>query len=220
MKKYFVVFFLILIQGCSSGGGDSNTPTNPTIPFSLFPSNYFTNYNKTINLSGSDTTGDKYTLVITEQTEAQSSFLGTPAIPILTQAQFTNTTTGGFTSFIRNDYFTTSASDRHYLGDDGDSPTVSSLTTAIPQTATIGSFGAIGTYTDNAGEVETSSWRLDDGFNGKAKVVLLFNYKDQFGNATGSESQTYIIDESGNRISATVVFFDKASGITITLSGS
>lgn len=219
MKKYFILFILILIHGCSSGGGGS-TPTDPSTSFSVFPPNYFTSYSKTINLSGSDSTGDQYTVTFSEQTSTQTTFLGTPAIPILTQLQFTNTTTGGFISFIRNDYFTISASDRHYLGDDGDSPTVSAVTTAIPQTATIGDFGVIGTYTDNAGEVESSSWRLDDGFNGRGKLVYLFNYKDQFGNTTGSETQTFIIDESGNRLSMTAEFFDTASGITITLSGS
>ena len=123
-------------------------------------------------------------------------------------------------NFIRNDYFTTSASDRHYLGDDGDTPTVSATTTAIPETAKIGSFGAIGTYVDNTAETETSSWRLDDGGNGRAKLTLSFNYKDQLGNSTGSEKQIFTIDESGNRISMTFEFYDVASGITLSLSGS
>lgn len=220
MKKYLILFALILIQGCSSSGGDSTTPTDPNTSFSIFPTNYFTSYNKTISLSGSDNAGNNYTLIYSEQTSAQTTFLGTAAIPILTQLQFTNTTTGGILNVTDNSYFSTSASDRHYLGEDGDTPTVSAVTTAIPQTAVIGAFGVIGTYTDNAGDVESSSWRLEDGGNGNAKLLLLFNYKDQFGNSTGSETQTFVIDTNGNRLSMTAVLYYSDTGLTLTLSGS
>ena len=51
-------------------------------------------------------------------------------------------------------------------------------------------------------------------------MIVLINNKDQFGNGTSSETQTYLIDENGNRLSLTVVFYDVDSGITLTLSGS
>ena len=218
MKNYFFLLALIIIQGCSSGGGDSSTPATS---FSLFPPNYFTSYNETINFSGSDSTGDLYTLTLSEKTSAQTTFLTEAAIPILTDIQLTNTSSGGVINITQNSYFSTSATDRRFLGTDGGLiETVSAVTTVIPQTAVIGASGVIGTYTDNAGDVESSLWRLEDGLSGRAKLIYQFTYTDQFGNSTGSETQTYLIDESGNRLSVTVVFFDTASGVTITLSGS
>ncbi len=218
MKNYFFLLALIIIQGCSSGGGDSSTPATS---FSLFPPNYFTSYNETIIFSGSDSTGDLYTLTLSEQTSAQTTFLTEAAIPILTDIQLTNTSSGGVINITQNSYFSTSATDRRFLGTDGGlTETVSAVTKVIPQTAVIGASGVIGTYTDNAGDVESSSWRLEDGLNGRAILIYQFTYTDQSGSPTGSETQTFLIDESGNRLSVTVVFFDTASGVTITLRGS
>jgi len=220
MKKYLVLLAFILIQSCSTGDGDSTIPTSPTTSFSLLPSNYFTNYTKTINLTGSDSNGAKYTASWSERTGTQTTFLGESAIPIYTQIQVKNTSTGAFVTIGAVQYYSTSASDRRYLGDTSDTTTVSATTTPIPQSAVIGAFGVIGTYTDNAGDVESQSWRLEDGGNGRAKMKILYNNKDQFGNALTSEIQTFLIDENGNRLSFTEELYVVSSGITLTLSGS
>ena len=217
--KKITPLLLLAMVGCG-GGGASSTPTDTSIDFATFPQNYFSSYNKTMTLTGSDTTGDRYTLVVSEQTLPQTTFLSTSAIPIQQQLQITNNSTGGVTNDIGNIYYTISASDRHYIGDDGDSVTVSSTTTAIPQTARIGDFGVVGEYIDNAGDKDTVSWRLDDGFNGNAKFVILINSEDQYGSFTGSETQTYLIDQTGNRLSLDVIIYYADSGIAVTLKGS
>ena len=155
----------LISVGCSSGGGDSTTPTDPTTVFQLFESGLFTTgHTSTTNYTGTDTAGGVYTATISSQTLAQSTFLGVPAIPILQQLQLTNTANGGFVSVVGTSYFSPLASDRHYLGySDNTTSTVSSTTTAIPETAKIGNFGVIGTYTDNAGDIDVQSWRIDDG---------------------------------------------------------
>lgn len=217
--KKITLLLVLAASGCGGGGGGS-TPTDTNIDFPTFPQNYFSSYNKTMTLNGSDTTGDRHTLVVSEQTVSQTTFLSTSAIPIQQQLQATNNSTGGISNGIGNMYFTISASDRHFIGDDGDSVTVSSTTTAIPQTARIGDFGVVGEYIDNAGDKKTVSWRVDDGFNGKAKLVLLFDLEDQYGNFYASETQTFLIDQTGNRLSMDVVGYYANSGITVTLKGS
>lgn len=218
----FIVVLLVLITGCSSGGGDSSTATDPNTEFQIFPSGYFTaGYTDTINYTGTGTDGSSYTAFISEQTQTQSTFLGQSAIPILEQLQVTNTSTGATASGISTEYYSTDPNDRHYLGESSaTSTTVTAVTSAIPQTAKIGDIGIVGTYTDNAGDVTERSWRLDDGFNGKAKRVVLTTEKDQFGTITTTITETNLIDTSGNVISSNVVISYLDLGVTLTLNGS
>lgn len=210
------------ISGCSSGDDGGVTPTDPNTVFELFPSAFFTaGTTDTLNFTGTDTAGGVYTAIVSEQTQAQSTFLGQPAIPILMQLELTNTASGGFASNVGTGYYSVSAADRHYLGySDSLSTTVSAITTAIPQTALIGNFGVTGTYTDNAGDVDIQSWRLDDGGNGRAELVHLSTSKDQFDNLISSSTTTSLIDTNGNVISVTLELFLANEGVTITLNGS
>lgn len=219
MKKYLILFALILIQGCSSGG-DSTTPTSLTTDFHLFPIGTFSaGYTDTRNLTGTDTAGGIYTGSLSSQTQAQSTFLGQAAVPILIQLQLTNTANGAFTSSITTGYYSTSATDRHYLGlSDSTQTTVSAVTSAIPLTATIGTFGVIGTYTFNTGDVVEQSWRLDDGGNGLAKRVLLSTFKDQYNQVVFSSTVTSTIDTSGNFITTKLVYYYPSTGISVTLN--
>jgi len=225
MKKYLILFALILIQGC--GGGDnatyvpSDVPTDPDILFQLFETGYFTEgYTVTTNYTGSDTSGGNYTGTYSKQTLAESTFLGQPAIPILSELQITNTTTGASASAVGTEYFTPLATDRHYLGYSGDTTTVSATTSAIPQTAKIGDFGDVGTYTDNAGYIDVQTWRLDDGGNGTADAVIQSHETDQFGNPTSSSIETVKIDENGNRLSSKIVIYYADIDITVTLNSN
>ena len=211
---------LILAQGCSSSGGDGATPTDPNTVFQLFDNGYFTpGYTNTTDYVGSDTKGSSYTAIISSQTQTQSTFLGQPAIPILQQIQITNTSTGASVSDIGTGYYSIDPNDRHFLGQSSStSTTVSAVTSPIPQTAKIGDFGTIGTYTDNAGDVASMSWRLDDGLNGNGKAVILSNVRDQFGNLDYSQTSSSIIDPSGNTISSQYVIYYEGPGVTVTLN--
>lgn len=222
MKKYLILFALILIQGCSSDGDDGPTATDPATVFQSFEAGVFTaGYTQTMNYTGSDSAGGTYTATYSETTQAESTFLGVPAIPVLGQLQLTNTATGAFVSTLSTSYWSTSASDRHYLGySDNTTATVSSTTTAIPETVKIGDFGDIGTYIDNAGNVETRSWRLDDGFNGNANIVRLSTITDQYGNLVVSSTSTTKIDTTGKTLSQTLVIYYSDSGITLSLNSS
>ena len=195
-------------------------PTDPNTVFQLFPPGYFSvGYSKTTNFTGTDTGGGVFTATASVQTQAQTTFLGQPAIPQLVQIQLTNTATGAFVSNIGTGYWSTSATDRRILGfSDSSSTTVSATTTAIPQTAKIGDFGVVGTYTDNAGDVDVDSWRLDDGGNGRAKLVLLSTGTDQFGTLIISSTSTDLIDTSGNAISEEIKIFFADIDITLTLN--
>ncbi len=219
----FVIFTLSACGG--GGGGGSNTaPTNPTTVFSLFPSGYFSvGYSESYTLTGTDTAGGVFTGSYLIQTQTQSTFNGVPAIPFDVSLQLNNTASGAFVSAIGTGYYSTNATNPENLGFTNTTfgtTTVSATTTALPTTASIGSFGSIGTYTDSAGDADVDTWRLDDGGNGNAKLVIFTTTTDQFGTVTSTSEESYLINSSGNRISIEFRLFDTSSGITISLSGN
>ena len=205
--------------GCSSGG-DAPSSTDPNTVFQMRTAGDFVpGYTETTNYTGSDTVGGTFTAVFSQQTLEESTFLGVPAIPVLGQLQLTSTSDGGFVSVIVTGYYSTSIDDLHYLGSTSSTTsTVSSNTEALPLTAKIGDFGVVGTYTDNAGNTSVQSWRVDDGSNGNADVVVLSTETDQFGNFVSSSVTTTKIDVNGNTLSSTIVLFFADSGITLTLT--
>jgi hypothetical protein len=210
----------LFLVGC--GGGDGFVPTDPNTEFQLFrPGDFTEGSSSSVNLTGSDTAGGVFTGVFSTQTLAQTTFLGQPAIPSLGQVQLTNTVTGAFASNIGTSYISTPAADRRYLGySDAGTTTVAATTSAIPETARIGDFGLVGTYTDNVGDVSIKSWRLDDGGGGYAILVTLSTTEDQFGALTISSIESTVIDSSGNPISYEIEIFYADLGITLTLNGS
>lgn len=172
MPHYFAIVIVMAITACG-GGGSNSEPTDPDTVFRTSTAGSVTaGRSETTNCTGSDTAGGVFTAVIAQQTQAQTTFLGEPAIPIVTQLQLTNTASGGFVSTIGTSYFSPSEVDRRYLGySNNSSTTVAATTSPLPQTVKIGDFGNTGTYTDNAGDVEVQSWRVDDGGSGKAIFV-------------------------------------------------
>ncbi len=222
IKKYLVLFALILIQGCSSGGDDTPPPTDPSTVFPLFDAGQFVaGYTDTITLTGTNTVGDTFTGSFSVQTQPEDTFLGTPAIPLLTTLQLLNTTTGSGASNSGTSYYTTSATDRRYLGYSNLSVTfTSTVTEAIPQSAKIGDFGVIGTYTDNALNVDAQSWSMEDAGGGFANRVELSTVTDQFGKLNSSSVSTTKIDANGNVLSYKLVIFYADTNVTTTLIGN
>ena len=219
MPRYFAVVIVMAITACG-GGGSNSEPTDPNTVFRMSPAGSVTaGSSETNNCTGSDTAGGVFTAVIAQQTQAQTTFLGEPATPIVTQLQLTNTATGRFVSTVGTSYFSPSEVDRRYLGySDNSSTTVAATTSPFPQTVKIGDFGNTGTYTDNAGDVEVRSWRVDDGGSGKAIFVILSNKINQFGTLQISSVTNSLIDTSSNVISQSIDVYYATLGITLTLN--
>ena len=213
----------LLISGCGGGGTSTNTgsgknPTDTNLSFKLFPDNYFVNYDVAANLAGSDNKGNTYTGSIAENTLPETVFLSGNAIPIETVINFT-ASNGGFAAVTQSQYFGTNASDRRFLGIGGDITTVSASTFTIPTTAKIGESGTAGTYTDNSGAISTLTWDIKDGFDGKAKLILLTTTNTQSGNLDNTFSTTYLIEPDGTRLSVELQTFNENVDLEVVLSG-
>ena len=219
---------VVLLSACGSGGGggDASTtpasvPTDTNIAFQSFPPGYFsTGYKETYQLTGNDTAGGTYTATVSVATQAQTTFNGQPAIPVQSLVNITNIGTGAFATGTGTSYFSVDSASRMYLGFiDSDSIIHAAVSlNVIPQSAKIGDFGTVGTYT-GAGESTQIMWQLTDAKNGLANQVLSETTMIS-GNLEFSEETSYVIDQSGNRKSVTAKIYYADSGITITLSGN
>jgi hypothetical protein len=220
------VYLILVSLGCSSGGGgggDNSTPTDPNIPFQLFPSGYFSQgYSENYDLTGSDTAGGTHTGSLSLSTQAATIFDGQSAIPVSQLLSFTNTQTNAFLSVSVTGYYSNNANDRKWIGEDQITfGVINSATTTytLPETATIGDFGNVGSYTGSDGTGMVVTWQLTNANNGLANIVINFTYYDSPGGAiSGSEEQTYTINQSGER-QRFKIRADVGGGVTITLSG-
>ena len=171
-----VVTVIVPLQGCGGGGGSSNVPNDPSTIFSLFPAGYFSpGYSESYTLSGTDTNGRRYTASQSRETQSPSTFNAVAAIPVEIFSRLEETASGSVAVAIGTEYYSTNVANPDYLGSINTTDGITllaSTTTAYPETATIGDFGAVGTYTDNVGETDAIAWRLDDGGNGNGRLVI------------------------------------------------
>ncbi len=228
-KLVIAAIGVVLLSACGSGGGGGDasstpapTPTDTNLAFQSFPAGYFSSgYTETYQLNGSDTSGGTYTATLSATTQAQTTFNGQPAIPVQSLAKITNTQTGAFVTGTSTEYFSTDSGSRMYLGyrDDTTNTTYTAVTlNVIPQSAKIGDFGIVGTYSGGS-ETDQITWQLTNANSGLANLVVN-NTTTISGNLDSSEEHSYVIDQSGNRKSLTVKIYYADSGITITLSGN
>jgi len=226
MCKLFSILTLIsiLASGCGGGNGTSTnsggngSPTDINLDFKLYPDNYFTNYDVSASLTGSDNRGITLTGSISEKTLPTTTFLGESSIPIQTKMDFT-ASNGGFASATLDIHYGMNANDRRFLGIDGDVVTVSATTNTIPQTARIGDAGSVGVYIRNNNFETTLSWRLEDGLNGNAKLLFLDTTNNQSGELDNTFTTTYLIKPDGTRLSVQLITFNVNINTEVTLDG-
>ncbi len=211
----------ILASGGGGGGsGPSSVPTDTNLPFSIFPSGFFTSgYTETYQLSGSDTAGGTHIATVSRATQAQTTFNSQLAIPVLVLITITNTTTGAFISGTKTDFYSTGSTSRMLLGFTSSTTTFLPVTiNVIPQSATIGDFGVVGSYI-GGGETHQITWQLTNANNGLANLVVNSTITIA-GILDFSEEDTFVIDQQGNPSFLTIKVFLASIGVTITVSGN
>jgi hypothetical protein len=220
--KLFIPFFVL--TGCFDSG-DSFNPTDPDTVFTLFPSGYFNvGYSETYDLSGFGNNGISQLGLFSVETQLRTIFNGEPAIPVLTALQVTDTQTGSFSTAMKTEYFSIDSNDLRDLGFSnllfGFTPFFAFSPAVIPATAKIGDSGEIGTYIDDFGTQNIiKTWQLEDGGDGRARLVYFSTTQDFRGFRLSSIEQRYLIEQNGDRISMSLKFFDADSILTLTLSG-
>jgi len=204
------VLLLTALSGCGGGGSDF-VPTDPNTLFEIEkPGGPSIGSSDSYTLSGTDSDGDHWTLSMSSQVQADTTFLGEPVSPIFSIVQLKYSPTGGIANASGTSYYKYDADGFSYIGNKGDTTTVASTANLIPYTVKIGDIGEIGTYTDNVGDVTTRTWEISDGGNGLANLTVRSTTLDQFGNLFESEVQTVLINPDGTVVSRniTLSYFD------------
>ncbi len=221
-QKYFLVSLLMVgtyfFAHTAVFAANKAKPTSTSIEFKLFPSNYFTDYDVSASLTGSDSRGINLTGNIVEKLLPRTAFLGTRASPIQTTTEFFAMGMGFGTAIVTS-YYSTNVNARRFLGVSGDITTVKATTTDIPVRAKIGQSGIIGTYIDKRKFTSTLSWQLEDGFNGQAKLIFLNTTNKPSGDLDNTFKTTYLIQENGKRESVELETYNDTIKITVTLKG-
>ena len=158
------------------------------------------------------------------ETQPQMIFIVQPAIPVLTALQVTDANTGSFSTTTKTEFFSIDSNDLRDLGFSnllfGFTPFFAFSSAAIPATAKIGDSGEIGTYIDDFGTQNIiKTWQLEDGGDGRARLVYFSTTQDFRGFRLSSIEQRYLIEQNGDRISMSLRFRNANSILTLTLSG-
>ena len=227
MKKYLVLFALIFIQGCSSGGdsASSSTPTDTSLVYSTFPAAYFDgSYSASYSLTGSYSNGEKVTATVGEQSGSTATFNSNNVKTIDKNIFLKNVSTGAVVNNLGELYYSTDINNLTYEGTFSFLDGVSAFSTSskvIPLSGTIGDFGNVGTYTRTDGQNFTQSWSIQDGFNGKAKFVMTVVQKDASNVLFATSIESWTISQNGTREAIKVeVTLHQSGNLTLTLSSS
>ena len=206
-----VALSLLLTLGCGGSGGGSATP-NTTVYSTAKLTSLTTGSGFSLNLSGSDTAGGTYTGSIQDVVVGPVVINGTTVIE--REALISLTRAGTATSsVVAYYYFNSDGSAYGYVTNTG-AGCVSTNSVVMPSTVTVGYFGAGPSMSCSNGTVFTSTWQVQDGGNGNAKVIETLNF-----NSATSETATYVLSPSGNIVSMTMVLYN-VGGVNVTLSGS
>lgn len=136
----------------------------------------------------------------------------------------TNLTSGATSSGLSETYYSTDTSNPTLLGDYRTTDGVSSMatsTTPIPLSGSIGDFGAVGSYTLSDGTSSSITWALEDGYNGKAKLVVTSTIRDTSNVLYATEVDTWTISQDGTREAVKVtITYHQSGNLTVILSGN
>ena len=233
IKTIFTITIPLLmgfsLVACGGGGGSSSstsdTPTDTSIVFSAFPSTYFGgNYSATYTLNGSFSNGDNVTATWNIQSGSTTTFNSQSVTTIDELLSITNTTTSATSGGLSETYYSTDTNNLTLQGGYRTIDGVSSMatsTTVIPLSGTIGDFGMVGNYTLSDGTSSSTTWALEDGFNGKAKLVTTTTIRDSSNALYATSVYKWLITQDGTRESFSVtVTYHQTNNLTLTMSGN
>ena len=227
MIKLFLLYATVILtlNGCVDSGSSSDEPTDKTIAFQLFTDSFFNNtYSISFSLSGNFSNGDKVDASIQSRSAGSKTFNSQSVNTIFTQIQATNKSTGAVVTNSGEEYYSTDKNNLMLIGDYSSIDQVTAIGTSlevIPLSATIGDFGTIGSYSHSDGKSSTTTWSLEDGYNGKAILKISTIIRDSSGDLDTTSITSRTIDTGGNVSKySVVVTYHQNSNLVMTLLSS
>ena len=226
MRSVIMALALVL-TGC---GGEEKTeqPTDRSISFRLYPSDFFdTGYKENYAASGTVKNGSNITTVavsFSNKANGLTSFNSSQAQSVYGTVSISEASTGAFIATSGTEYYSSDPNHLSFLGSVQNGVyTTAKSNSVIPITAKIGDFGSIGEYVNTANSnIKTMGWELQDGNNGNAKMCITTTTTDTTSiGTTINESGLvcYLITPEGYRLSMSFDFTNYQEGIIAKISG-
>ena len=213
-KLIVALIFTLLMIGCGDG---STTPSEP-ITYHLYDDGQFNpGYQISFSLTGRSSVGAFFTGTVSiTATRDQALYAGEPVIPVETYMRLTETNSGNSTSTVSTEYFNPYNFEPVLMELEGVLYTPTDIS-VMPDTAEIGDFGELTTYSGIDGSTITGTWRLEDAGSGLADIVQQIYYS---GGALDFNTTSKIrIDETGNPSGYSQEIYYPSSGVRVYLSG-
>ena len=226
MRSVIMALALVL-TGC---GGEEKTeqPTDRSISFRLYPSDFFdTGYKENYAASGTGKNGSNITTVdvsFSNKANGLTYFNSSQAQSVYGTISLKEASTGAFIATSGTEYYSSDPNHLSFLGSVQNGVyTTAKSNSVIPITAKIGDFGSIGEYVNTANSnIKTMGWELQDGNNGNAKMCITTTTTDTTSiGTTINESGLvcYLITPEGYRLSMSFDFTNYQEGIIAKISG-
>ena len=225
IKQTSITVMLLVISlslaACGGGSSSSDTATDASLVFQLFPASYFEEgYSASYALTGSFSTGDSIVATLGVLSEGETTFSSQSVAIITEMVSITNTATGAAASTVTEMYFTSApALLGSYRTIDGVSAMADSMA-VIPPSGTIGDFGVIGNYTLSDGTRSSVIWALEDGANGNAQLTITTTTRDSLNRLDATSRVSWLIAQDGTRKAVSVtITYHALDNMTATMSG-
>lgn len=224
-----IVLLSITLVACDKGDNGSssqaNIPTDRTLEFSLFPATYFGgSYSAYYSLVGAMSNGDGVRATFSTQSGSTATFNTQSVTTIEELTAITNATTGAVTTSLREIYYSTDMNNLTILGEYRTIDGVTIIATSpsvLPVTAKIGDFGMVGTYTLSDGTSSSVTWSLEDGYNGKAKLIITTTVQNASNTLYSTTVNSWTISQDGTRGALRItVTYHQQNNLTLTMSGN
>lgn len=224
MKKWLFVFvlipFLIGLISCGGDGGGDGVYYDPNKLFKLEDPNYYKqDYKESYSITGSDTGGGKYTGSFYFNTKDKIIMDTQLVIPIESLWNLTNTVKGASISILVTIYFNENKIPLKMVNSETDVIYIPTNISIYPETAKIGDFGSLSSWSGDDGSTITGTWVLENAPGGLANLVTMETMKDSFGNTTLYQELTMTIDENGYTSSVSLTWYYPDTEINVYLSG-
>jgi hypothetical protein len=195
-----------------------------TEPALVFPADFFTQgYTESYSVTGSSDTGLQYSGTYEVKTGAETVFNGVPSIPVTRTLEYSTILNGQVTSpvsIVLTEYFTADEP-RQYLGSEHESGLVTiaiDQPVEIPEFATPGNFGSIGTYIGSDSSYESLSWSA--AMSGDQYLISFTSLlTDSSGGMISDETQSFLIDIDGVRKAWEFTSILSNRNMTLTFTG-
>lgn len=221
MKRIYFIFLVALLFGCSSGGsGGDNSSTD--VLFSTTPDGYYQEgYKESYSITGTDTRGGRYTGNFYINTRERTMIDGSNLTPLESLFNLTNTANNVFISALSTTYIGLDKNPVLMINHESGVTYTPVSIGRTPETAEIGSIGALTTWSGDDGTVMSGNWALEKNENANlADLVSMMTIKNQLNEIIVYQEMIQTIEKTGAKRGLKIKWQYPGTGLVINLTGT